>query len=72
MRSARFHVPWYTAHLASSAPWGLLPLDDQQLAGVLMWGPAGAAYLVAALWVMRDWLRGATVMTMRARPPLHS
>jgi putative membrane protein len=63
---------WYTAHLASSAPWGLLPLDDQQLAGVLMWGPAGAAYLVAALWVMRDWLRGATVTTMRARPPLHS
>ena len=50
---------WYTAHLASTAPWGLMPLADQQLAGTLMWGPAGVAYVAAALWVMRAWLASA-------------
>lgn len=39
--------PWYDAHLASSARWGLLPLADQQLAGVIMWVPAGLVYLAA-------------------------
>lgn len=39
--------PWYDAHLATSARWGLLPLADQQLAGVIMWVPAGLVYLVA-------------------------
>jgi cytochrome c oxidase assembly factor CtaG len=40
--------PWYVSHLATTLPWGLTPLEDQQLAGLLMWVPAGLAYLVAA------------------------
>ena len=47
---------WYAAHLTTSGPWGLTPLEDQQIAGVLMWGPAGGAYLLAILWAMRRWL----------------
>ncbi len=47
---------WYTGHLATTGPWGLTPLEDQHIAGVLMWGPAGGAYLVAILWTMREWL----------------
>ena len=47
---------WYSAHLASTGPWGLTPLEDQQIAGALMWGPAGGAYLAGILWAMHGWL----------------
>ena len=39
--------PWYGAHVRTTAAWGLTPLEDQQLAGLLMWVPAGVVYLVA-------------------------
>ncbi|NLG70911.1 MAG: cytochrome c oxidase assembly protein [Chloroflexi bacterium] len=43
---------WYTGQSAAAASWGLTPLSDQQLAGVLMWMPAGLIYLAAALWAL--------------------
>ncbi|GJG89633.1 hypothetical protein tb265_48140 [Gemmatimonadetes bacterium T265] len=49
--------PWYQGHLATTAPWGLMPLADQQLAGLIMWVPAGVVYLGAALVMCREWLR---------------
>ena len=42
---------WFGVHAITTAPWGLSPLDDQQLGGLLMWVPAGllvTAYGVAA------------------------
>jgi putative membrane protein len=48
--------PLYAPHLAATATWGLTPLQDQQLAGVIMWAPAAALYLLAALIVMGRWL----------------
>lgn len=39
----------YAPHFATAAAWGMAPLDDQQLAGLLMWAPASAIYLLAAL-----------------------
>jgi putative membrane protein len=48
---------WYPLYRATTMPWGLTPLEDQQLAGVIMWVPAGVAYLVAALWLASTWLR---------------
>jgi putative membrane protein len=48
---------WYPIYDASTAPWGLSPLEDQQLAGLIMWVPAGVAYLVAALALATSWLR---------------
>ena len=30
--------------------YGLTPLEDQQNAGLIMWAPAAALYLFAALW----------------------
>lgn len=39
--------PWYVGHYGTTAAWGLTPLEDQQLAGLIMWIPAGLAYLVA-------------------------
>lgn len=42
-------VPLYAPHFVAPIAWGLTPLDDQQLAGVIMWAPAAALYLAAAL-----------------------
>ncbi|SMG55187.1 cytochrome c oxidase assembly protein [Paraburkholderia susongensis] len=42
-------VPLYVAHFATTAAWGLTPLADQQLAGLLMWVLAMIPYLVAGL-----------------------
>jgi putative membrane protein len=39
--------PWYVAHYTTTQSWGLSPLEDQQLAGLIMWIPAGLVYLVA-------------------------
>lgn len=50
---------WYDAYATTTAAWGLTPLADQQLAGVLMWVPAGAVYLAVALTVFARWIRGA-------------
>ena len=41
--------PLYAEHLASTAAWGLSPLADQQLAGLLMWVPAMLPYLGVAI-----------------------
>ena len=48
--------PWYTAYGARTADWGLTPLADQQLAGLIMWIPTGVIYLGAALWCFAAWM----------------
>lgn len=42
--------PLYVTHLASTAAFGLTPVEDQQLAGILMWVPAALPYIAAAVW----------------------
>lgn len=39
--------PLFAVHAFTTAPWGLTPLQDQQLGGVIMWVPAGAIFLAA-------------------------
>jgi cytochrome c oxidase assembly factor CtaG len=51
--------PWYVGHYATTAAWGLTPLEDQQLAGLIMWIPAGLAYLVALVPCVLPALRSA-------------
>jgi len=51
---------WYPAYGATTAPWGLMPLDDQQLAGLIMWIPGGIAYTVAGLAFLARLLRDET------------
>lgn len=41
--------PWYAPYDGRSQLWGLSPLEDQQLAGLIMWMPACATYLAAAI-----------------------
>jgi putative membrane protein len=49
--------------LARHAPaWGLAPLTDQQLAGVIMWIPAGLVYLVAMASLGMRGLLGTAVL----------
>jgi putative membrane protein len=50
-------APWYPSYAATAALWGLAPLEDQQLAGVIMWVPAGTVYIVVLLTLMGLWLR---------------
>ena len=57
--------PWYPAYTTSTAVWGLTPLEDQQLAGLVMWIPAGLGYLVAALILIAAWMRESERRTAR-------
>lgn len=50
---------WYDGYATTTAPWGLTPLEDQQLAGVLMWVPSGLLYIGVAIAVFAAWLRDA-------------
>jgi putative membrane protein len=49
--------PWYPAHEAGAAAWGVDLLVDQQLAGALMWIPAGLVYAAAALVLFLTWVK---------------
>lgn len=48
--------PLYAAHATAPLLWGLSPLADQQLGGLLMWVPAGLPFaLWGALLARRAW-----------------
>ena len=49
-------VVWYVPYQASAAAWGLDALEDQQLGGLVMWVPAGFAYLAAGLALATRWI----------------
>ena len=54
--------PFYSQ--ARTAPWGLTPLSDQQLAGAVMWVPSGTVSLLIAGMLFVRWL-GAVERVMR-------
>jgi putative membrane protein len=47
--------PWYPAYGSWSLVWGLTPLEDQQLGGLIMWIPAGLVHLPTALAFVALW-----------------
>jgi putative membrane protein len=55
-------VLWYPAYSSTTLAWGLTPLQDQQLGGLIMWVPAGLVYIVAGLWMFAAWLRESDAM----------
>lgn len=57
---------WYPVYAESAVLWGLAPLEDQQLAGAIMWAPAGLVYALAALTLLAAWMRGLERMTPQA------
>jgi cytochrome c oxidase assembly factor CtaG/cytochrome c2 len=58
--------PLYPGHADGVVKWGLTLLEDQQLAGLIMWIPAGAAYVLAAALVFLRWLDEAEERAIRA------
>lgn len=47
---------WYPIYAERTAVWGLSPLEDQQLAGLIMWVPSGALFAALALGLFAAWL----------------
>lgn len=45
----------YAPHYLTTQAWGFSPLEDQQLAGLIMWAPAAGVYLAAALLLLARW-----------------
>ena len=45
-------APLYAPHLLTTGAWGFTPLEDQQVAGLIMWAPAAGLYLVAAVLII--------------------
>ncbi|WP_439518336.1 cytochrome c oxidase assembly protein [Hydrogenophaga sp.] len=58
--------PLYPPHFASAISWGMAPLEDQQLAGIIMWAPGSMAYLAAAVWIGWRWLDAERARGVRA------
>jgi putative membrane protein len=58
--------PFYLPHLATTLAFGFSPLDDQQLAGLIMWVPANLPLLAAVLWRLVGML-GADQTAVAAR-----
>jgi putative membrane protein len=52
-----------------SAAWGILPLDDQRLAGLIMWVPMGGVYVVVALALVARLIRTSGQIPV-GQPPL--
>jgi putative membrane protein len=50
---------WYPIYSGTTASWGLSPIEDQQLGGLIMWIPAGVVYLIAGLALFAGWMRQA-------------
>jgi putative membrane protein len=50
----------YVAQTRTAMGWGLTPLEDQQMAGIIMWVPAGTIYAAAAMTMLALWIHGAS------------
>ncbi|HEV7745209.1 MAG TPA: cytochrome c oxidase assembly protein [Pyrinomonadaceae bacterium] len=59
------HSVWYPSYIGLTASWGLTPVEDQQVGGLIMWIPAGVCYAVAGLALVAGWLREAEKRALR-------
>ena len=50
---------WYPIYAPTAAEWGLTPIEDQQLGGLIMWVPAGIVYIIAALFMFAAWINAS-------------
>ena len=46
------HRAYFAPHWLTTQSWGLSPMEDQQIAGIIMWAPASLVYLIAALSIL--------------------
>jgi putative membrane protein len=52
-------IIWYPIYGHQAEIFGLSPLEDQQLGGLIMWIPGGLVYIIAALALCARWLGAA-------------
>jgi len=50
---------WYPGYSATTVLFGISPIEDQQIGGLIMWIPAGVVYMFAALAMFSSWLRAS-------------
>jgi len=62
----------YPDYAATTSAWGLSPLEDQQLGGLVMWIPAGLVYVVAGLALFAAWLRESESRVQRYQSVLRN
>lgn len=55
--------PWYAGYDQTTQAWGLDPLADQQLAGVIMWVPAGLVYVAVGVLLVTASVRDSLTRT---------
>ncbi|MFL6590815.1 MAG: cytochrome c oxidase assembly protein [Chthoniobacterales bacterium] len=63
---------WYPIYANTTQPWGLTPLEDQELGGLIMWIPAGLVYVIAGLALFAGWLRESDKRSDDASIPLRA
>lgn len=61
--------PWYPGYASSQVSFGLTPLQDQQLAGAIMWVPGGIVYLLVFLVFFWRRLESAGRPAETSNPP---
>jgi putative membrane protein len=59
------HTLWYAGYSGLTQSWGLTPIEDQQLGGLIMWIPAGLVYIVSGLALFAGWLRESETQVVR-------
>jgi len=57
--------PWYPDYAATVTAWGLTTLQDQQLAGLIMWVPGGAVFTLLTIGYFAVWLRAMEHHSLR-------
>jgi putative membrane protein len=60
-------VPWYEFYVETAPFYGLSALRDQQLAGLIMWMPAGSTYVVVSIFLLLKLISPSSVDS-RLRP----
>lgn len=50
------HHAWYPTHAMRTAASGVNPIEDQQLAGIVMWIPFGVVFILSGLALFAAWL----------------
>ena len=60
--------PWYPTYMISAPAWGLDALTDQQIAGLVMWIPAGLIYTGIGISLVVEWVSADSDREQRRHP----
>jgi hypothetical protein len=53
--------PLFESHFGATWPWGLSPLEDQQLGGAIMWALGGTLFTVIGVLAFGTWLKSLSM-----------